>query len=122
MLRPLLLAGAVLAALPAQAETLRRCGWFVNPTPGNFLLQDADGTWWIQRQGSPPAPGFEAASGTAAPFGTEWVNENTGGYGYGCACIDGTFGAPGSSDVRSVQRMKILPLAQCRTDPALPQR
>jgi hypothetical protein len=78
MHRPLLFVAALLAAQPAQAETLRRCGWFVNPTPGNFVLQDADGNWWIQMQGSPPAPGFEDALDRAQPFGTEWVNENTG--------------------------------------------
>jgi hypothetical protein len=122
MHRPLLFVAALLAAQPAQAETLRRCGWFVNPTPGNFVLQDADGNWWIQMQGSPPAPGFEGALDRAQPFGTEWVNENTGGYGYGCACLDGIFGAPGSSEVLSLTRMKPLPLAQCRNDPALPQR
>lgn len=122
MHRPLLLAIALHAAMPAQAETLRRCGWFANPTPANFVLQDADGNWWLQMQGSPPAPGFEAAFERADPFGPEWVYENTGSYGYGCACVDGEFGAVGSSDVLSVKRMKTLPLAQCRNDPALPQR
>lgn len=110
------------AAAPALAATETRCGWFANPTPANFVLQDADGHWWVQMQGSPAAPGFEAAFDKAGSFGSEWVNENTGNYGYGCACIDGTFGTPGSSDVFSVTRMKTLPLAQCRSDPALPQR
>lgn len=36
--------------LPANAlET--RCGYLVNPTPANWLLKDAEGTWTISRQG-----------------------------------------------------------------------
>jgi hypothetical protein len=120
MLCPFLLSAALLASVPAQAETVRRCGWFANPTPANFVLRDADGNWWLQMQGSPAAPGFDAAMDKAGSFGAEWVNENTADYGYGCACVDGTFGRPGTSDVLSIKRIKVLSLAQCRADPALP--
>ncbi|NJM82228.1 MAG: DUF4087 domain-containing protein [Tabrizicola sp.] len=120
MLRPFLLAATLLAALPAQAETLRRCGWFHNPTPANLQLRDADGRWWVQMQGSPAAPGFEPAYERANGGAQEWVRENVGDYGYGCACIDGEFGPVGSTDVLSVKRFTPLPLATCRQDPALP--
>ena len=39
-----------LAMLPARASE-NRCGWLVNPTPGNWWLTDRDGTWTLATQG-----------------------------------------------------------------------
>lgn len=61
------------------AET--RCGWFVNPTPANAWLIDADGQWIIGTQGG------EQAEGDWPEFsGSRWIKTN-GNYGYGCACM-----------------------------------
>jgi hypothetical protein len=124
MPRPLLLAVALFAALPAQAKTERRCGWYHNPTPANVILEDADGAWWISRQGSAPAPGFDAAYTPAfdARVRIDFAGKVTDAYGYSCACADGDFDrdAPQYENVRSISRLTELPLSQCRADPALP--
>jgi hypothetical protein len=36
------------------AET--RCGWLQNPTPANWWLDDADGSWTIMSQGGGEGP------------------------------------------------------------------
>ncbi|MFN3498292.1 MAG: DUF4087 domain-containing protein, partial [Pannonibacter indicus] len=36
---------ASLLAAPASAAPENRCGWIVNPTPGNWWLTDRDGDW-----------------------------------------------------------------------------
>ncbi len=63
----------------AKPET--RCGWFVNPTPANAWLIDAQGEWIIGTQGGDQADGdwpeFSAS---------RWIKTN-GNYGYGCACM-----------------------------------
>ncbi|MBL9049819.1 MAG: DUF4087 domain-containing protein [Tabrizicola sp.] len=120
-LRPTFLAVGLLIALPAQAETERRCGWLHNPSPANYILEDADGRWWAFRQGGPFTEGFMEAEALASRNEAEWVafNENQG-YGYGCACLDGSFGPIGSEEVLSVAEMTYLPLAKCEMDPKLP--
>lgn len=118
MLRPLLAAAALLSATPLQAETLRRCGWYNNPTPGNVFLKDADGFWWISKQGSRPAPGFDEAYTTDFD-NRDRVVTNGSSYGYSCACADGVFGPIGSKEVRQITRLKALPIAQCEDDPNL---
>jgi Protein of unknown function (DUF4087) len=119
MLRSLLLAAALLAAVPAQAQVLRRCGWYNNPTPGNVFLKDADGFWTISRQGTPPAPGFEDLYSPEFD-NRERVVTNGSSYGYSCACVDGVYGPVGSEQVISIRRLKALPLSQCQDDPKLP--
>src|SRR5258705_12486965 len=62
-----------------------RCGWFVNPTPGNVWLYDREAEWTIGVQGGHqvdgdwPWPAFKRG---------QWVRTNAGSYGYGCACLD----------------------------------
>ncbi len=36
-----------------------RCGWFDNPTPGNFWLVDRDGSWEVGVQGGYQAKGLD---------------------------------------------------------------
>lgn len=101
---------ALLAAAPAVAET--RCGWIANPTPANWWLTDADGTWELMLQGAPGVPGMDLIPDLSAG---EWVEVN-GSYGYGCACADlVTSGAT----VLAIRSFRQLPLATCEADPAL---
>ncbi|WP_180996082.1 DUF4087 domain-containing protein [Tabrizicola aquatica] len=122
MLRPVLLTAALLAALPAGAET--RCGWYHNPTPANVILEDADGQWWLSMQGGPAAPGFEDAYTTAFDnrLRIDYAGQVTQRYGYSCACAEGEFDASrGQYDnVISIRSLKEIPLARCEQDAALP--
>ncbi len=73
-------------AAPAAAE--RRCGWLANPTPGNWWLTDADGTWILGVQGGYQTPGDYEIRGYDQ---NEWVTlypEGGPNYGHGCACLD----------------------------------
>jgi hypothetical protein len=122
MLRPILLSVAVLAALPAGAET--RCGWYHNPTPGNVMLEDADGQWWLSRQGGAPVPGFDAAY--TARFDNrlrlDYAGAVTQRYGFSCACAEGRFDAnrPPYETVLSISSLREIPLDRCEGDPKLP--
>ena len=108
-------------ALPGAVAAETRCGWFTNPTPANVFLDDADGGWTLSMQGRGGAPGFdEAWSAEGSP--TEWVRMSPAGYGYGCACVEGDFGAVGSQQVLEVRRYWHRPLAACAQDPALEER
>ena len=122
MLRPFLLITALLAAGPAWAET--RCGWYHNPGPGNVTLEDADGQWWIARQGSAPAPGFEDAYSTDFDnrVRIDYGGRITDRYGFSCACADGAFDAdrPEYENVLSITRLQEIALTRCEQDPALP--
>ena len=93
-----------------QVET--RCGWFVNPTPGNAWLNDKDGEWIIGTQGGHQAEGEWPVFGRK-----QWIKTN-GSYGYGCACmkvIVNRDNVEGGESKRETAR----PLAECRKDPAL---
>jgi Protein of unknown function (DUF4087) len=122
MLRSFLLLAAILAAVPAQSET--RCGWYRNPTPANVILEDADGQWWISRQGSPPAPGFDDAYTTDFDnrLRIDYAGQVTQRYGYSCACAEGVFDASRGQyeNVISISRLTEIPMARCEQDPALP--
>ncbi len=125
-MRTIAIAITVLLAGPAHAE--RRCGWYHNPTPGNVILEDADGRWWIARQGSTPVPGFDDAYTTAfddrVRYNTRGEIITSGpGYGYSCACADGAFdeGRPAYEEVLSISRLTELPLSRCEADRNLPE-
>ncbi|MFQ6553633.1 DUF4087 domain-containing protein [Aestuariibius insulae] len=110
-------------AVSAGAET--RCGWYENPTPANQWLVDRDGMWVLSTQGGLEAPpGFYNLPEAAFAFDLEWVSSNgepgDGYYGYGCACIEGAFEAPGT--VLRVDSMRPVPLMRCEEDPDLPAR
>ena len=45
----------------------KRCGWVVNPTPGNWWLTDSQGDWVLAFQGGEPSPGMELLPDISAP-------------------------------------------------------
>lgn len=80
--------------LSAPAAEENRCGWFINPTPGNAWLKDRDGEWTVGIQGG------EQTEGGWPSFGRgRWVATN-GSYGYGCACMRVTVGHAKRSQAR----------------------
>ena len=89
-----------------------RCGWFLNPTPSNAWLEDADGEWTIAEQG-----GFQAEGDWPDFKSSQWVETNVH-YGYGCACMKVT------TDRTQMRISKIFSatprsLSTCRHDRAL---
>lgn len=122
MPRCLLLCATLLASAPAGAET--RCGWYHNPAPANVILEDADGQWWMSRQGSAPAPGFEDAYTPAFDdrLRIDYSGQVTTRYGYSCACAEGGFDASRGQyeNILSVLRLYEIPLSRCEADPRLP--
>ena len=107
------IAVALFPALAGAAE--RRCGWLENPTPGNFSLRDSQGEWVMGEQGGYQADGMDETP----DFTTRgWVGTN-GNYGYGCACLVGTFDSRKRQVVRIVTAEPV-PLARCKADRKLP--
>ena len=108
---------AVIALVPAFAANIphveRRCGWYENPTPGNVTLTDRDGTWLIDMQG-----GHEAGGPSPQFSDAQWVQTNSGDYGYGCACLNVQTDAA-LHTVLSISKASARPLALCRRDKSL---
>lgn len=94
-----------------------RCGWLVNPTPGNWWLTDADGDWMMSVQGG---DSLDDNSWGKVPElgGKEYVATN-GSYGYGCACLSVNVDK-NAMQITKVFSGKNLPLKKCRTDKNLP--
>jgi hypothetical protein len=115
-MKPLLAAALLTLALaPAQAAE-SRCGWLVNPTPGNWWLTDKDATWILATQGI-EAPD-EVMMNVPEFDENEYVATN-GNYGYGCACLSVDVDVAGERIV-NVYGGKTLPLSRCESDEALP--
>ena len=112
----LLLAKGPADALPV---TETRCGWLENPTPANFWLTDADGSWTLSTQGGYQAEGFFDLPASDLDFQDQWVSPSGRSYGYGCACVDGVFNAQTAQTIK-VMSVEPLDLAQCHADPHLP--
>ncbi|UXN58500.1 DUF4087 domain-containing protein [Phyllobacterium zundukense] len=106
----------ILPAAVYSAE--RRCGWYSSPTPGNLILTDGDGEWWIQTQGRPDPKGID---NLPAFDDRQFVETNVpgAGYGYGCACMTVVTSARQQRITRVIAG-DILPLARCRNDGSLP--
>ena len=120
------------ASTPA-AET--RCGWYYNPTPNNLSLADHDSEWDLVRQGG---FGEELPDGTLSfenyvgPDGEDnlpafkrvkkfWhATSDNGSYGYGCACLTGTFDFKLNRATR-IDSGRAFPLARCQADKTLPK-
>ena len=102
--------------LPAAGPGERRCGWLMNPTPGNWWLFDGDGEWILGTQGRELTPGMEDMPDMST---AGWVETN-GHYGYGCACMTISYD-PATRQVTRVADAKPKPLRQCRADKALPR-
>jgi Protein of unknown function (DUF4087) len=109
---------AFLLATSATAYAEKRCGWIVNPTPGNWWLNDKDGQWNIMAQG-----GFQAKGMNRIPdlTGKQWVATNGPSYGYGCGCVTGTTNASDASNLKFVKitAFKQRSLASCKADSKL---
>ena len=93
-----------------------RCGWFDNPTPGNFWLVDRDGSWEVGVQGGYQAKGLDRIP----DFGTHWQITNAGSHGYGCACLRAKVDVP-HGRVLTIEHLSVLSLRQCRRDAHLNQ-
>jgi Protein of unknown function (DUF4087) len=102
--------------LPAAGPGERRCGWLMNPTPGNWWLFDGHGEWILGTQGSEATPGMEDMPDMSA---AGWVETN-GHYGYGCACMTISYD-PATRRVTRVAGAQPKPLKQCRADRKLPK-
>ena len=105
-------------AAPVQAQVFEtRCGWLDNPSPANWWLTDADGSWTlsVQGQGAPPASFDFEWQGARS-----WVETN-GSYGFGCACMDVAVNHE-TRWIEAAQSVRWLPLSRCDADPALPPR
>ncbi len=101
-----------------------RCGWIQNPTPGNYWLDDGDGSWMMMAQGSDREPlGMENMPDLTTG---DFVKTN-GYYGYACGCIkaeterSGDFGDSFVGRITAIYGVKQLPISQCRADKALPK-
>jgi len=91
-----------------------RCGWYDNPTPGNYWLSDKDTEWIIGIQG-----GYQLEDFSAPVFqANQWVETPSGSYGYGCACFQMTVDKE-TSRVLEIKKSYVKPLSVCRKDKAL---
>ncbi|MCM2292793.1 DUF4087 domain-containing protein [Allorhizobium sp. BGMRC 0089] len=100
-----------------QAAPQKRCGWIVNPTPGNYWLNDAQGSWTILTQGSPDEPDGMDKIGDLSTG--QYVRTN-GDYGYACACMKvDTLTENGVQRITAIYSFQQLPLKQCQTDTTL---
>jgi hypothetical protein len=101
-----------------------RCGWIQNPTPGNYWLDDGEGSWMLMAQGSDQEPlGMENMPDLSAG---DFVQTN-GYYGYACGCIkaeterSSDFGESFVGRIVAIYGVKQLPISKCRADKALPR-
>ena len=114
LLIPVIVSSLFTVILPANAlET--RCGWLANPTPANWYLKDADGTWTLSTQGGYQASGMENIPDLDR---AEYVRTN-GNYGYACACLDVDTDGNQMRIIR-VQNTEQLSLSTCQQDRNLP--
>lgn len=91
-----------------------RCGWLVNPTPGNIWFYDRDAEWTIGVQG-----GYQVEAEWDWPVFKpgQWVRTNIN-YGYGCACLRLRVDKQ-KEQVLEIKSSSARPLAACRKDQAL---
>lgn len=118
------LAAIVAVSLIAVTPTLAaetRCGWYMNPTPGNLWLMDKDATWTITSQAQATGPDAKGVENTPDFDDKQFVETNNpgSGYGYGCACMSVTTDAA-NEQITEVFSGEIKPLSVCRADKSLP--
>lgn len=105
------------SASAALAAPENRCGWVVNPTPGNYWLTDRDATWIMLTQGSDVEPkGMEVLGDISAH---DYVATN-GYYGYACGCMK-VDTDKAESRITAIYSYKQLKIAKCQNDKALPK-
>lgn len=101
-----------LGAISNSGAPETRCGWFVNPTPANAWLIDADGEWTISVQG-----GYQAEGDWPNFTKSQWIKTNVN-YGYGCACMKVTVNKADDKILRIISSFA-KPISACRKDKAL---
>ena len=108
-----LLALTILTSTAQADET--RCGWLQNPSPANWWLNDADGSWTMMTQGG----GFEPEGFDRIPDISEgdYVRTN-GNYGYACACLK-VDTDDGEGRILAIYAFRQLSISQCANDEAL---
>ncbi len=97
---------------PAAAVSETRCGWFVNPTPANAWLIDAQGEWLIAAQG-----GYQTEGDWPSFKDSQWVKTNNN-YGHGCACMK-VDSNKSEERITKIVSSYSKPLSACRKDKAL---
>ena len=110
--------GLIVWSLPAAAAE-KRCGWYGNPTPGDMLLTDSHGDWWITGGGE----GAEAKGINNAPQmdSRQFIETNVPGSGRGFNCASLTVETNAKTQrITKIISGQILPLARCRADKSLP--
>lgn len=107
----------MLAVTPAYADTTpsaMRCGWIDNPTPGNYFLNDKDGSWEISAQGTYEAEGMDLIPDLS---GDQFVD--IGPHGYGCGCMDASADMA-DKKILQIYKFEQKKLKDCLADPDLP--
>lgn len=109
------------SASPAYAAETR-CGWYMNPTPGNLWLMDKDATWTISSQGDAEGAGAKGIDNAPEFDEKQFVETNNpgSGYGYGCACMSVTTDAA-EERITEIFSGEIKPLSACKADKSLPR-
>jgi hypothetical protein len=97
------------SSAPVKTPGKMRCGWYDNPTPGNFWLNDKDGEWTIGTQGSDQSDGSENIKDMRKKG---WVVTNGGSYGFGCACMNVDTDAE-TMKITRIYKARPMPLKTC---------
>jgi hypothetical protein len=106
------------AASSSPARPVTRCGWVVNPTPGNWWLTDNKGDWILSTQGSDEeALGMENIGDISAHD----YKATNGNYGYACGCMK-VESDEASMRITAIYSFKQLPLSKCERDKNLPKQ
>lgn len=100
----------------ADAKVETRCGWIVNPVPGELSLIESETTSYeIGTQG-----GYQAQGDIKNfPSDQEFVAFNGPNYGYYCGCITGKYDL-NKSRILSIVGSQAKLLKACLEDPKVP--
>jgi len=109
---------SVLFSAPAASAAETRCGWLENPTPANWWLTDKDASWTLMTQGEEAR---DEVMENLPSFEEDQYVATNGNYGYGCACLSVDVDGADERIIR-VYSGKMLPLARCMADKALPRQ
>jgi Protein of unknown function (DUF4087) len=97
----------------------QRCGWYINPTPGNLWLQDKDALWGITSQMQSEGPDAIGADDKAPQMNSKEYMDKGTGHGHRCACL--TVDTDHKDKITRVYSGRTLPLAKCKEDKTLPE-
>jgi hypothetical protein len=97
----------------------QRCGWYINPTPGNLWLQDKDALWGITSQMQSEGPDAIGADDKAPQMNSKEYMDKGTGHGHGCACL--TVDTDHKDKITRVYSGRTLPRAKCKEDKTLPE-